>query len=445
MRRAVILLLLWGGMQLLLSLDQGDRAATSATLLVFGFLILAAYTVGEIATTVQLPKVTGYLAAGLLFGPSALGVVSPHSIAELAPVSRLAVALIAFLAGAELRWSELRDRARPLLTMLGFELSLSFLAIMVLLVAARSYVPFLTGASIPEAVVLAALFASVAIVHSPAVVMALLTETRARGPVARTTLGMVLVADIVVVLLFSGLLALTRSAVPSAASPGGPSLGVVAWEIGGSLLVGAALGGAIALYMRFVKRELLLFAIVVAFFGSEIARLAHVEVLLTLLVAGFVVENGTKQGAAELLHAMERSAAPVFVVFFALAGAAIIVRDVLIIWPIALAIVTVRALAIRFGCQLGARLSGAGEPERRYVWMGLVAQAGVAIGLVAVVSEAYPERGSQMATLFLAVIAINQLLGPVLSRMALKRSGEIEVGRASLTATTDRAAADLRG
>jgi Kef-type K+ transport system membrane component KefB len=218
---------------------------------------------------------------------------------------------------------------------------------------------------------------------------------------------------------------------------------MVAWEIGGSLLVGAALGGAIALYMRFVKRELLLFAIVVTFFGSEIARVAHVEVLLTLLVAGFVVENGTKEGAAELLHAMERSAAPVFVVFFALAGAAIIVRDVLLIWPIAVAVVAVRAVAIRFGCQIGARISRAADMERRYVWMGLVAQAGVAIGLVAVVSEAYPERGSQMATLFLAVIAINQLLGPVLSRIALKNSGEIESGAAGQTSSRPAPAAEI--
>jgi Kef-type K+ transport system membrane component KefB len=340
----------------------------------------------------------------------------------------LAVALIAFLAGAELRWAELRERARSLLTMLGFELALSFIAIVALLVGAREYVPFLDDTTVSEALVISALFASVAIVHSPAVVMALLTETRARGPVARTTLGMVLMADIVVVLLFSGLLAVARSTIPTSEAAPGPSAGEVAWEIGGSILVGATLGGAIALYMRFVKRELLLFAIVVAFLGSEIARLAHVEVLLTLLVAGFVVENGTKEGAEELLHAMERSAAPVFVVFFAVAGAAIIVRDVLLIWPIAVAIVVVRALAIRFGCQIGAKLSPAGRVEGRYVWMGLVAQAGVALGLVTVVSEAYPERGAQMATLFLAVIAINQLVGPVLSRIALARAGEIESG-----------------
>ncbi|MGQ0714389.1 MAG: cation:proton antiporter [Gemmatimonadaceae bacterium] len=437
MRRAVILLLLWGGMQLLLMLDRADHPASSRTLLVFGFLILAAYTVGEIVTLIKLPKVTGYLFAGIIFGPSALGAVSSHSIAELAPVSRLAVALIAFLAGAELRWSELRERARSLLTMLGFELALSFIAIVGLLVGARAYVPFLSDTTVTEALVISALFASVAIVHSPAVVMALLTETRARGPVARTTLGMVLMADIVVVLLFSGLLAVARTAIPTAAASAGPSAGAVAWEIGGSILVGAALGGAIALYMRFVKRELLLFAIVVAFLGSEIARLAHVETLLTLLVAGFVVENGTKEGAVELLHAMERSAAPVFVVFFAVAGAAIVVRDVLLIWPVAVAIVVVRALAIQFGCKLGARLSPASKLEGRYVWMGLVAQAGVALGLVTVVSEAYPERGGQMATLFLAVIAINQLVGPVLSRIALARSGEIESGEGAIPRPAD--------
>jgi Kef-type K+ transport system membrane component KefB len=428
-RRLLILLLLWGGMQLVVPLHSADHTASSNTLLVFGFLILAAYTVGEIVTLVGMPKVTGYLAAGVLFGPSALGVVSNFSIAELAPVSRLAVALIAFLAGAELRWSELRDRARVMLTMLGFELGLSLVAIVGFLMAVRSYVPFLDDLPLLDAAVLATLFAAVAVVHSPAVVMALLTETRAKGPVARTTLGVVLIADVVVVLLFSAMLAMARTLVPASSIAAGPTFGRIVWEIGGSLLVGAALGGAVALYLRFVKRELLLFAILVAFLGSEIARLAHVEMLLTLLVAGFVVENGTKHGAAELLHAMERSAAPVFVVFFAVAGAAIVVRDVLGIWAVTMGLVIVRALAIRVGCHVGARLSRASEVERRYVWMGLVAQAGVAIGLVSVVSEVYPERGGEMATLFLALIAINQLLGPVLGRLALLRSGEEQPAR----------------
>jgi Kef-type K+ transport system membrane component KefB len=191
------------------------------------------------------------------------------------------------------------------------------------------------------------------------------------------------------------------------------------------VVVGAALGGAVALYLRFVQRELLMFAILIAFFGAEIARLAHVETLLTLLVAGFVTENATRQGEA-LRHAMERSAAPVFVVFFALAGAAMALGEVATLWPIVLPIAIVRALALWGGSALGARWAGAGDAERHYVWMGLVSQAGVAIGLASVVAEAYPERGAQMRTLFLAVLTLNQTLGPILFRYALMKSGELQ-------------------
>lgn len=423
MRRAAILALLFAGMQLILPLKTDENAGVSPTLLLFGFLILAAYTIGELATPLTLPRITGFLFAGILFGPSVLGVLSMQSVEELAPVSRLAIALIAFLAGAELRWRELRERARLLLAMMGFELALSFVSIAGLLLALRAWVPFLKGGW-PEIIALAALFAAVAVVHSPAVVMALLTETRARGPVARTTLGIVLMTDVVVVLIFSGVLAIARAIVPSS---GGPELsaGLLAWEIGGSLIVGAVLGGATALYLRFVRSELFLFAIIVAFLGAEIANLLHVETLLTLLVAGFVTENATKRGSAELLHAMERSAAPVFVVFFALAGASIALGELASIWPLAVGIVAVRMLAIWGGCAIGARMGNASPFERRYTWMGLIAQAGVAIGLVTVVAEAYPENGAAMRTLFLSVIAINQLVGPILARFALVRSGEV--------------------
>lgn len=426
MRRILTLALLYLGMQLVIPLDR-HHAAGSVTLLTFGFLVLAAYTSGELARSVGLPKITGYLVAGLLFGPAVLGIVSRATTEELQPVSRLAVALIAFMAGAELRWGELKERARAILTMLGTEMTLSFLGVTLLLWAVRAWVPFLQGVAGIEVIVLCALFASVAMVHSPAVTMALLSETGAHGPVARTTLGIVLVADVLVVLVFSLMLTGARAIVP--APGGGPELtaGLIAWEILGALLVGVVLGGAVALYMRFVQRELLLFAVVVAFFGAEIAQLAHVETLLTLVTAGFVTENVTKAAGRELLQAMERSAGPVFVVFFALAGATIHVDELLSLWPLALAVVAVRATMIFAGSWLGARWSGAPRVVRDYTWLGLISQAGVAIGLVTILANAYPSRGAEMQTLILGVIAINEIAGQILFKVALARSGE-EVG-----------------
>jgi Kef-type K+ transport system membrane component KefB len=424
MRRAAVLLLLYLGMALIIPIQNGIHGFGAQSLLIFGFLVLAAYTVGELATPLTLPKITGFLFAGILFGPSVLGIVTPGVITELDSVNRLAIALIAFLAGAELRWKELREHVRTLLAMLGTELLLSFLAIGGTLLLLKDYVPFLRGSAWMEAIALSTLFGAVAIVHSPAVVLALLTETSARGPVTRTTLSIVLVADVVVVLAFSLTLAVVRVVIPSDTAAA-VSAGRLAWELGGSVLVGAVLGGAVALYLRFVERELTMFAIIIAFFGSEIGRLMHVETLLTLLVAGFVTENTTRHGSEALLKAMERSAAPVFVVFFALAGATISLSTLATIWPLAVIIVAVRAAAIWAGTTLGGRAAGASPLEKRYVWMGLVAQAGVAIGLVAVIAQNYPDRGIQMRTLILSVIAINQLVGPVMGRIALARSGEI--------------------
>lgn len=442
MRRIIILALLLGGMQLVLPLGASNGSAHS--LLTFGFLILAAYTIGELATAARLPRIVGYLLAGVMFGPSALNIVTVEASSELAPVSSLAIALIAFLAGAELRWRELKERSRAISLILVCELGITFVALTALLIGLRDYVPFLQSTPTPTMVGFSLLFASIAVVHSPAVTMALLTETGARGPVARTTLGVVLVSDVVVIVLFSGMLAIARALVPpTSGDVAAISLPAVVWELGGAVVVGIALGAAVALYLRFVKRELVLFAVLVTFFGSEIARLAHVETLLTLLTAGFVMENISRDPDGDALrHAMERSGAPVFVVFFALAGAAIAVGQVVEVWPLLIPIVLVRAMGIWVGTRVGGRWAKIPKPTGNLVWMGLISQAGVAIGLATVIAEVYPTRGAPIRTLFLATLAVNQIVGPVLFRMALARGGEldgspeiVENGAATGTAT----------
>ncbi|HET9684195.1 MAG TPA: cation:proton antiporter [Gemmatimonadaceae bacterium] len=436
MRRVIILALLLGGMRLVLPLGTGSGSGHS--LLTFGFLILAAYTTGELATAARLPRIVGYLVAGVVFGPSALDIVTVESARELAPVSSLAIALIAFLAGAELRWSELRERGRAIGTILTSELAITFVALAGLLVGLRDHVPFLQSTPTPTVIGFSLLFASIAVVHSPAVTMALLTETGARGPVARTTLGVVLVSDVVVIVLFSAVLAIARALVPpSAGDVAAISLGSVVWELVGAVVVGSALGAAVALYLRFVKRELMLFAVLVTFFGSEIARLAHVETLLTLLTAGFVMENISRDGDGDALrHAMERSGAPVFVVFFALAGAAMAVKEVVAIWPLVIPIVLVRAAGIWTGSRVGARWARVPSKTGNLVWMGLISQAGVAIGLATVIAEVYPTRGAPIRTLFLATLAVNQIVGPILFRMALARGGELGEGEAEVNTSS---------
>lgn len=424
MRRIIILALLLASVQLILPL--GARGYGGQWLLSFGFLVVAADTVGRLVTRAGLPAIVGHLAAGVIFGPQAIGTLSADAAGQLAPVNSIAIALIAFLAGAELRWSELRERGALLLKILATEMTLVLVSVAALLLGMREFVPFLANSPDVTVVVMSLLFASIAVVHSPAVTIALLSETRANGPVARTTLGVVLLSDVVVILLFAGVLAFARAVIPPAASSSEFSLVMVFWEIGGAVLIGGALGGGIALYLRFVRRELFLFAMLAAFFGSEITRLAHVETLLAMLIAGFVAENVSPHELGDALrHAIERSAAPVFVVFFALAGAALDLGAVAELWFVVIPLVLVRGMALWAGAGLGARWGKASVPERRFTWMGLVSQAGVAIGLATLAAEAYPERGNAIRALFLAMLAVNQTLGPILFRFALARAGEL--------------------
>jgi len=442
MRRLIILALLLLGMELIQPL--GDPGRGAEWLLGFGFLILAAYSVGEIAKGLGLPKIVGYLLAGVLFGPGGLEVITRSASVSLAPVSSLAIALIAFLAGAELRWREVKERWPIILRVLSSELGVTFVVITLAIFPLLGQLESFAGAGAQERLAFSLLFASVAIVHSPAVTMALLSETRAAGPVARTTLGVVLVADVVVVLVFSGFLALARTLVPpTGLETGGTSLGDIIWELGGAVLVGAALGGLVALYLRFIKQELFFIAIMIALTGAAVARILHVETLLMLLVAGFVSENvSVPEDGEALRHAMERSAAPVFTVFFALAGTKIIPVEMGPLLLLILPVVAARMLGIRLGTGLGARWAGVPQ-QGPLIWKGLVSQAGVALGLATLVSQAYPARGGELAAVFVGVIACNEFLGPILFRRALAQSGEIPA--ASPTAETPLPPAEIPG
>ena len=424
MRRALILVLLLLVVQMIMPL--GRFTPSSAGLLTFGFLILAAYTVGEIGESVGIPKLVGYLVAGMVFGPAALGVVSHDSVLRLASVSDLAVALIAFTAGAELKWQELRDDGVKYIKVLTAEMSLTFVAMLLLVLALHRSIPVLATATEAQITVFALLFATVAIAHSPAATLGLLSETHARGPVAKTTLGVVLTSDVVLILLFTLMATLSRIILPPSGSVALPSLGSVMWEIGGAVVVGGAIGGVVTLYLRFVSRDLLLFGIIVALFGSEIARLANVELLLTLLTAGFVTQNTLgAETADQLRDAVERASAPLFVVFFALAGAAIVLRDLASFAFLLVPLVLVRIASIMAGTWAGARWAGMLPLQRRYLSAGLIAQAGVAIGLAGAVQDVYPTIGGGIRTLALALIAINQLIGPIIFRRALAAADEI--------------------
>lgn len=397
------------------------------SLFLFGLLLLVADTLGTFFHEVGLPRIVGFLAAGIVLGPSVAGFIPPPVLGDLGMIKELAVGCIGLLAGVELRISEVRQRGRAIVGMLGGQLLAVLPVLALVVILGRTHIPFAAGLTGAPLLLVAVLFGAILSVNSPMVTLAMLTETGARGPLARTVLGVVLVADVLVILLFTVCFALAQSSLGTAQASMWGILGSLLRELGGSVLAGAIVGALIAVYLRFVKLELVLFVIVTVFATAAAATALHFELLLSLLTAGFVVENVAPVRAEPLVETLHHISWPVFVVFFALAGAELHVQEFLGLWPVIVVVALCRGAALRVGASRGARWGGADAATVQWGWMGLVSQAGVALGLATVLARRMPGVGEAMATVIVGVIAVNESVGPVLFRRGLERAGELGV------------------
>lgn len=427
-RRTVVLALLVGGALLLEPLRAPTEGVIAPrSLFLFGILLLAADTFGAVAHDLKFPRLLGYLVAGLALGPSLSRIVPAGVLEDLGMMKRLAVGLIGLLAGAELRIGDLKERYRAIFWILLLQGSAVLFSLWGFTLLSRQWMPFLQGLSAAPLVFVALLFAAMLTVNSPMVTLALLTETKARGPLAKTTLGVVLVADVAVILVFTTAFSLAQASLGGATAGAGVILFRLLREVLGSIVAGALVGGLVTLYLRFVKRELVVFAVVVVFATAAAAQALGFELLLSLLVAGFLVENVAPVRAEPLVETLHQMALPVFVIFFAMAGAELHVQEFAAVWPLVLGVALVRMGAIFVGARAGARRGGAEPGVARDAWMGLVSQAGVALGLASIVADRLPVVGLAMQTVTIGVIAFNESVGSVLFRKGLDRAGEIVV------------------
>jgi Kef-type K+ transport system membrane component KefB len=419
---ALGVVVLFGLMHSLRSFSTEGVASGIGTSVALGYLLLTGLFVGRMFARVRLPKLTGYIATGLVVGPAALGVVNDGMVESLKIVNGMAVALIALTAGTELELRAMRPLFRSIrwITLIGVIGTALLLAIAVVLV--RSRLSFLDGRPPRELFAIAAVLGVVMVAQSPAVVVALKNELQADGPVARTVLGVVVIADLVVILLFAIASSVTKVALGAKADVW-TTLGSLAWELVGSLVVGAALGALLALYVEKVRGGAGLFLLTLAFIIAEVGQRLFFDPLLLALGAGILIRNATSSGDVVHRH-IEASSLPVYILFFAVAGTTLHFDMLAKVGIPAAIFVLVRGTGLWTGASIGAWIAGAPELVRRYAGVGLLPQAGLAIALSTLFARTFPEFGADAGALTLSVVAINEILAPALYRVALVRSGE---------------------
>jgi Kef-type K+ transport system membrane component KefB len=255
------------------------------------------------------------------------------------------------------------------------------------------------------------------------VVVALRKETQADGPLTRTVLGVVVLSDLVIILLFALVSTAAREVLGSAQADGSSPLAVVAWEVFGSVGAGLLIGALVAVYLRRIQSSGALFIVTVGFLFAEVGQRVHLDPLLIALTAGILIRNATKHG--DRLHAdIEAASLPVYIAFFAVAGATIHLDALAIVGVPASIFVVIRAAGFLVGSHVAAIVAGSPAVVRKYAGLGLLSQAGLALALALLFARTYPQFGDDAAALVFAIVGINQMVAPVLYKWALVRSGE---------------------
>ena len=381
-----------------------------------GLLLAFGMVAGLLAGRVGLPRVAGYVLAGIAFSPGLLGEALRLDVAAWSPpLTDTALGIIAYLGGGSITTGQLRRMGRLIVTTtLGESLGAVLLVGLTL-----SALLWSTGA---ESLSLALALASVAGTTAPAATVAVMHQYRADGPLTRTLLGVVALDDALGIIVFSlALVLLTGSSLLGAGER-------AALEIGGALVLGGVGGWLLARFGHLLREDSLRLPVVLAalLLTLGLASAVGASALLATLTLGFAARHFQRSGGERLFAPLEAMEEAVFLIFFTVAGSHF-QPGVFAAHPELVAGYVLARLAGKTGgAALGARLGGAPPVVTRWIGFGLAPQAGVAVGLALTLAErpGLGEAGDIVVNVILASVLVNEVIGPLAASLALRRAGE---------------------
>ena len=436
-RRLLTIALVAGFAWAIVALSGRPAVSREAAGIALGIALIIGSLTGTVFEDLGLPRVTGYLVFGLVAGPSVLSTITRPIARELQFVNGVAVALIAFTAGLQLNLARLRPRLASVATIGGVTMLVTWAALTGVTYVVWPWIPIAPALTGLARLTVVSLLAAVLASCSPTVTIAVIAETRARGPLADLSLAVVVLADLVVVALFSVSMEGARVLLTSDAA-GAAYLARFGWEIVGSVAFGAIVGSGFALYVRYVGRDVTLVLLGACALIGGLGGELHFQPLLAAIAAGAVVQNTSMAAGDALRDAIEGGAQPILIIFFAAAGASLHLDVLATIGVVAVGLSAVRLAVVRAGTRLGARLAGAESPESRLLWRALVSKSGMTLALTVLVAAAFPDWGGRLETLVVAVLALHELAGPILFRAALVQAREVERATGGLVVVSNR-------
>ena len=409
------------------------------TLLSIFFILAAGLLLSRVVKLVNLPNVTGYLFAGLLIGPFIGHLVTKETLDSFGVITNVALGFVAFSIGGEFKLQHIKQIGARAICITFFEA----VGAVVMVMLGLTLVHFLVGgeaAPTPLILVLGAIAAATA----PAATLMVVRQYKAKGPVTDALLPVVALDDAIGLMIFAVCIALAKVFANDASAVTFYSVAVVPLlEILISLALGGVIGVILSLCMKFFKSRanrlsLMLAAVLLGIALTEIiSSWLPLSSLLVCMMIGAVFAN-MRQDSVQILEGIERWTPPLFMMFFVISGANLQLDMLPQVGIVGIVYILSRALGKYTGARLGATVVKAQENIRKYLGLALVPQAGVAIGM-AVSVAAEPQMAAyadQIVTVVVCATLVYELIGPVLTKIALTRAGEIEKKKKDTAAKT---------
>lgn len=390
-------------------------------LLLLGIAVAVGFGGGKLFQKLHVPQIVGYIVAGVFLGTSFLKLYQPQLLDQLIDINALALGIIGFLIGSELRLSIFRRLGKTIFVTLLFEALGAFL-----LVGLGVFI--LTGK-----LYLGLLFGALASATAPAATVGVLWEYKAKGSLTSTLLAIVALDDAVALILYGFALSIAKTLFAHVRISVFHILAKPVGEILLTLVVGVLLGFGLSFLAKRMrnKSETLILSLATIFLCCGLSETLGLSLILSNMAMGITLANLTPFGGRRVYSVMQSFVPPVYVLFFVLVGARLEVGLLPQMGILGLIYLVARGGGKMMGARLGAQVSGASQVVKRYLGICLISQAGVAVGLAIDVYREFFQlgpAGAQVGIMVISVVTATtfllELIGPPCVRWAIVRAGE---------------------
>ena len=413
-----------------------------------GLMIFFGSFGGRLFQKLKIPQVVGYIVIGIIIGSSGFKILGDKLINSLDPINTIALSLIGFLVGAELKVDVIKKYGKQFVGILLGETTVPFFVVAVLVGGAT----FIITKNATYSLSLGLLLGAICTATAPAATTDVLKEYRTKGPVTTTTLGIVAMDDGFALIAYTIATAIASPLLEGRSVPVLAQLASIAFEIFGSIALGLVIGFILTKIITGMMSDdarVLGFSLGLLFLSTGICSLAHFTAgpvllkfdhIMAAMTIGFYVTNFSLPKVKNMFKLVDKYTPPIYVLFFVNVGAKLNVWQLKPLFIlIAILYIGGRTLGKTIGSRLGARLTKAPDTVRKYLPYCLLSQAGVAIGLSTSAGRDFADTiGGEIMLIITATTFIVQIIGPICVRYGITKAGEagLDVTAEDLIKTT---------